>query len=98
MVLQRSADTQKSLENPKETGWGNRMTLQTEIETIKAGRRAGWRLGKLLREYRTEAGLTQAEMAKRLGISPAHLSDVELGRRALGIQKLAKLQSLLGKR
>lgn len=34
-----------------------------------------------LREARTTAGLTQAEVAERLGMSTAHISDIERGNR-----------------
>lgn len=69
--------------------------LEAEIETVQAGRRATWRIGKLVRAYRQTRGLTQAEMARRLGLTAQSLCDVELGRRSLSAQKLLKLQSLL---
>lgn len=40
--------------------------------------------GKLIRELRKEKGLTQAELAKRIGCTSAHICDMEGGRRNLG--------------
>lgn len=40
-----------------------------------------WRLGDRLRRAREEAGLEQAELAERLGISKAAVSAYEKGRR-----------------
>lgn len=40
--------------------------------------------GKLIRELRKERGITQSEMARRIGCTSAHLCDIEGGRRNLG--------------
>ncbi len=39
------------------------------------------RLGREMREMRQAAGITARKVAKAMGISPAHLSDMEHGRR-----------------
>ncbi len=46
-------------------------------------------MGQRLRELRELAGLSLREVAKAARISPAFLSDVELGRRFPGDEKLA---------
>ena len=46
-------------------------------------------MGQRLREFRERAGLSLREVAKAAKISPAFLSDVELGRRFPGNEKLA---------
>lgn len=42
-----------------------------------------------LKHLRTEAGLTQAEMAARLGLSPRAYQDLEAGEALRGIHQLA---------
>jgi transcriptional regulator with XRE-family HTH domain len=37
-------------------------------------------LGSRLKQYRGETGLSQAEVARRAGVSPGYLSDLEAGR------------------
>lgn len=37
-------------------------------------------LPRLLKEYRNESNLTQAEMSKKIGISRGYYSDIEAGR------------------
>jgi len=49
----------------------------------------------VLRGARLRAGLAQREVARHLGISPAYLSDIEHGRRALGIRHIGKLPAEL---
>jgi transcriptional regulator with XRE-family HTH domain len=38
-------------------------------------------IGKLVRQLRTERGITQAQLAEWTGVSRSHLAQVELGRR-----------------
>lgn len=38
------------------------------------------RIGKRIREVRTQRGLSQATLAKEMGISLPHISDIELGK------------------
>lgn len=44
---------------------------------------ANLRVGKAFRKERKEAGIGLREMARKLNISAAYLSDIELGRRNL---------------
>ena len=52
-------------------------------------------LGQRLRELRDKADLSLRELAKRIGVSSAFLSDIELGRRFPSEVILAKLASAL---
>jgi len=45
-------------------------------------------LGKRIRSLRTAKGWTQIEMAAYLGINRGHLSDLEKGKREIGILML----------
>jgi hypothetical protein len=53
-------------------------------------------LGQTIRERREEKDLSVRELAKKAEISPAFLSDVELGRRHPSEETLAKIAHLLG--
>jgi transcriptional regulator with XRE-family HTH domain len=60
---------------------------------IDASRR---RLGDLVRTQRTTRGLSQAELARRIGISPSALSQVERGVRGLSAESLMRIWEVLG--
>lgn len=45
-------------------------------------------IGKTMREAREKSGQSGRETAKRMGISAAYLSDLELGRRHWGTKQL----------
>lgn len=47
-------------------------------------------MGRRLRELRMERGLQQAEVARRLGVSPAYLSLIEKGKRSVQLPLLFK--------
>ena len=53
-------------------------------------------LGQRLRELRLDRGHSQAELARRLGISPAYLNLIEKGRRTVQLPLLWKALDLLG--
>jgi len=53
------------------------------------------RLGARLRELRTQAGRTQNEVAEAIGITPAQLSQIELGKTATSTWTLARLAGTL---
>lgn len=51
-------------------------------------------LGKRIREYRQKYGMTQFQLAEKLGIDDKHLSRIELGKnmpQAVVISKLAEV-------
>ena len=47
-------------------------------------------LAELLGSIREGEGLSQAEFAKKLGLSRAHLCDIEQGRKNLGLERAAR--------
>lgn len=53
-------------------------------------------LGQTIRERREEKDLSVRELAKKADISPAFLSDVELGRRHPSEDTLTKIAQILG--
>jgi UDP-N-acetylglucosamine 1-carboxyvinyltransferase len=53
-------------------------------------------VGDSIRSARHEAGLTQAELAERLGTTPAYITNVEAGRTNLTIGQLAHIADALG--
>jgi transcriptional regulator with XRE-family HTH domain len=53
-------------------------------------------LGSKIREFREERDLSLRELAKRLGVSAAFLSDIELGRRYPSEENLKDLARMLG--
>ncbi|HEX2052282.1 MAG TPA: helix-turn-helix domain-containing protein [Actinomycetota bacterium] len=54
------------------------------------------RTGKSLKERRLARGMSQAELARRLGISPSALSQAEAGRRGLSEETIKAAYSVLG--
>lgn len=54
-------------------------------------------IGRKLQKAREEAGLSQGELAKRLGCTQASLSNYELGKRRLYLADLQRIGQLLGK-
>ena len=52
--------------------------------------------GSILKQYRKEAGFTQAEMAEKLGISEKYVSRVETGIGGISKETLAKYMNILG--
>lgn len=53
-------------------------------------------LGAAIREHRTEAGLTQAQLAERAGIGRPHLNHIEGGRKSPTVVVLVHLARGLG--
>ena len=53
-------------------------------------------LGEVLRSYRLCDELTQAEFARRLGISAANLCDLEKGRKVPSLNRVVKIARKLG--
>lgn len=48
-----------------------------------------------LRAYRLREGLTQGQLAKKTGIAQGHISEMERGKRAIGIQSARTLGKAL---
>lgn len=53
-------------------------------------------LGERVRELRDAKDISLRELARKIKHSPAHLSDIELGRRHPGPEILAKIADALG--
>lgn len=56
----------------------------------------GVRLGARLRELRLEAGLTQADLARRTGIHRPNIARVEAGRHTPSLETLSRLAGAIG--
>jgi transcriptional regulator with XRE-family HTH domain len=54
-------------------------------------------IGKKIQKAREEAGLSQDEMATRLGVTQAALSNYELGKRRLYLANIEQIAVLLNK-
>lgn len=52
--------------------------------------------GRRLRQFRTQQNLTQESLAKKIGLHPNYISDLENGRRNISLRLVAKLASGLG--
>jgi transcriptional regulator with XRE-family HTH domain len=55
------------------------------------------RIGPVLERLRLEAGLTQAEVARRVGTTQAAISKIETGRTVPGLELLDRLASAIGR-
>lgn len=55
-------------------------------------------LGEAIRHYRTEAGMTQAELAAQAGIQRSYLSELESGKETEQVKRLLKVLRRLGVR
>lgn len=54
------------------------------------------RLGNEIMQARTRAGLSQKQLAKKLGVSEGFIADVEVGRRVLNNILLTRIKGVLG--
>jgi len=66
------------------------------MEVLEGIAEAPLTLGALVRAVRLGEGQSQAEFARRLGISKQHLSEVERGRKAVAAERAARWAGLLG--
>ena len=55
-------------------------------------------LGQAVRHFREEAGLTQAEFARQVGLQQSHLSELESGKMTEQTRRLVSLFKALGVR
>jgi transcriptional regulator with XRE-family HTH domain len=66
------------------------------IDVLPGAAGARERIGEQVRAQRIAAGLSQAELARRIGVSPSALSQVERGRHGLSGETLTRLWATLG--
>lgn len=77
---------------------GRRQRLRREGDALVATRPIASgrdRTGELIRTQRIDRGLTQAELARRIDISPSALSQIERGRRGLAAETLIRIWDVL---
>ena len=55
------------------------------------------RIGPVVERLRSEAGLTQSELARRVGTTQAAISKIETGRTVPGLELLDRLATALGR-
>lgn len=55
-------------------------------------------LGDAIRHYRTEAGLTQAQLAKKAGLQRSYLSELETGKETEQVRRIFRVLRHLGVR
>ena len=55
-------------------------------------------LGAAIRHYRRQAGLSQAELAERVGLNRTYLSALEQGRETEQVKRILRLLKQLGVR
>ena len=53
-------------------------------------------VGRNIRSARTQLGMTQAELATRMGVNPSYVTNVEGGRVNLTVGQLANIAQALG--
>lgn len=52
-------------------------------------------VGKRIQDARKAIGMTQADLADKLGISVSHMSSIETGRANFGVETLMKITEIL---
>jgi HTH-type transcriptional regulator / antitoxin HipB len=55
------------------------------------------RIGQEIRKARRELGMTQAQLAQRMGVQPPYVTDLEAGRRNMTVGQLANVADALGR-
>jgi len=54
------------------------------------------KLGQNLKQIRLGKGLSQGKLAKKLGVDPSYISQIERGVNNLSLKKIEKLAKVLG--
>ncbi len=75
-------------------------TKKKKSETMKFLEEAAGRsltLGGLLESVRIGEEMSQAAFAKKLGLSPSHLCDIEKGRKVVSPERAARFAKILGR-
>lgn len=76
---------------------GRQVSLQaSSLETVEVRDTHPATLGSLIRHERTERNLAQAELARRVGITPSALSQLERGARSVSADTITRIWEVLG--
>ena len=70
--------------------------MDGQLVDVASGATSGARLGDTIRRLRTDRGVGQAELARRIGISPSALSQAERGVRGVSGETVLRLWEALG--
>ena len=76
------------------------MSTKRKSETMKYLERVAGRpltLGGLIESIRLSEEVSQTAFARRLGISPSHLCDIEKGRKVVSPERAARFARILGR-
>lgn len=76
------------------------MTIRKKSETMKVLETAAGRplsIGGLLESIRVGEEMSQSAFAKKLGVSPSHLCDIEKGRKVVSPERAARFAKTLGR-
>jgi antitoxin HigA-1 len=76
------------------------MSTKKKSETMKYLERVAGRpltLGSLIESIRLSEEMSQTAFARKLGISPSHLCDIEKGRKVVSAQRAARFAGILGR-
>ncbi|MDM7997550.1 MAG: helix-turn-helix transcriptional regulator [Acidobacteriota bacterium] len=74
------------------------MRIKTKSNTMKYLERIAGRpltLGGLIESIRLGEEMSQTAFARKLGISPSHLCDIEKGRKVVGAERAARFAKIL---
>jgi transcriptional regulator with XRE-family HTH domain len=74
------------------------MRIKTKSNTMKYLERIAGRpltLGVLIESIRLGEEMSQTAFARKLGISPSHLCDIEKGRKVVGAERAARFAKIL---
>ena len=76
---------------------GRQVVLRAEtLRTVEQRDTRTERIGDLIRRERTEQKLAQSELARRVGISPSALSQLERGARGVSADTITRIWEVLG--
>jgi ribosome-binding protein aMBF1 (putative translation factor) len=71
---------------------------KAQYEAAGAEAELGLRMAEMVYQARTEAGLTQAQLAARMGVSQSHISALEGGGTVPTLATLTRIASAVGRR
>ncbi len=76
------------------------MRTSAKSNTMKYLERVAGRsltLGGLIESIRLGEEMSQCAFARKLGVSPSHLCDIEKGRKVVGAERAARFAKILGR-